>query len=418
MNILLLTDGVPYPPDSGPRVKTYQLLRHLAQRHQVTLVCLAHDESAPARAAALRPLCADLRIVSTQPSRWRELAARLASLLGGRPATLVRSESGAMHQQLAELIADASAHGQPFDLVHVDQISMAQYAEGLDLPRVFDAHNALWKVYAELATQRPWPRSWLAQSEAAQLRAYEGRICATFEAVTAVSDEDRAALLEAAGTPRELSVIPIGVDGVALAPVPRDPGARAVLSLAAPGWPPNADGIGWFTREVFPLVRRAVPDSTLYICGAEPPDELRILGEQQPGVEITGFVDPRPYLERAAVLIAPLRSSGGMRVMLLEALARGIPVVATSLACTGLELVGGEQLLIADRPSDFADAVALLLRDPELGARIAAAGRRRTLERYDWRALTPAIDLVYARITAQRAPFPDEAATAQSVALS
>jgi glycosyltransferase involved in cell wall biosynthesis len=154
-----------------------------------------------------------------------------------------------------------------------------------------------------------------------------------------------------------------------------------------------------------------VPDSTFFICGAEPPAELRALGERVLGVEVTGFVDPRPYLERAAVLIAPLRSSGGMRVTLMEALARGVPVVATSLACAGLELVGGEQLLIADRPSDFADAVSLLLRDHELGARIAAAGRQRALERYDWRALTPAVELVYARVLARSAPVADESAT-------
>jgi polysaccharide biosynthesis protein PslH len=411
MNILLLTDGVPYPPDSGPRVKTYQLLRHLANSHRLTLVCLAADDSAPARAAALRPLCDHLELVYAPQGRWHELGARL-----DRPATVARNASAALHDRVARLVADASAAGHPFDLVHVDQISMAQFAEPLPLPRLLDTHNALWKVYAGLAEQRQWPRSWAARSEARQLRAYEGRICASFEAVTAVSSEDGEALREAAGAIGRLSVIPIGVDGAALAPVPREQGARAVLSLAAPGWPPNAEGIGWFTREVFPLVHRAVPDSRLYICGADPTAEVRALSERQPGVEVTGFVDPRPYLERAAVLIAPLRSSGGMRVMLLEALARGIPVVATSLACADLDLVGGEQLLIADSPSAFADSVTLLLRDQELGGRIGAAGRQRALERYDWRALTPAIDHVYAQISARPALHPDEAA-GQPVAL-
>ena len=417
MNILLLTDGVPYPPDSGPRVKTYQLLRHLATRHRVTLLCLAHDESAPTRAAALRPLCAELHLVHAQSSRWHELAARLESLFGTRPYAVASRASAALHVRLAELLAEATSGGQPFELVHIDQISMAQFAEGLKLPRVLDAHNAVWKIYAGLAEQRAWPASWLAQREAEQLHAYEGRICASFEAVTTVSEEDREALLDAAGAISNVSVIPIGVDGVALAPVLRSPDARVVLSLAGPGWPPNAEGISWFTREVFPLVRRAVPDSLLYICGAEPPAELRALGERQPGVAVTGFVDPRPYLERAAVLIAPLRSSGGMRVMLLEALARGIAVVATSRACAGLDLRAGEHLLVADSPSEFADAVTLLLRDPELAGKIAAAGRRRALDRYDWRTLTPAIDLIYTRIIAH-APHPDESAMPQPVALS
>jgi glycosyltransferase involved in cell wall biosynthesis len=181
-----------------------------------------------------------------------------------------------------------------------------------------------------------------------------------------------------------------------------------VLSLAAPGWSPNAEGIAWFAREVFPLVRRAVPDSQLYICGAQPTPELRALAEGNPSIEVTGFVNPRPYLEQAAVLIAPLRSSGGMRVMLPEALARGVPVVATSVACAGLDLTPGEHLLLADTPSAFADAVALLLRDPELGGRLASAARHHVLERYDWRAVYPAIDQVYARIAARRAAPPEE----------
>ena len=132
------------------------------------------------------------------------------------------------------------------------------------------------------------------------------------------------------------------------------------------------------------------------------------MASPDPAIEVTGFVNPQLYLERAGVLIAPLRRSGGMRVMLREALARGVPVVATTQACVGLDLTPGEHLLVADTPSAFADAVALLLHDPELGERIAAAARRHAIERYDWRATAPAIDSVYARIAAG-VHRPDEA---------
>jgi glycosyltransferase involved in cell wall biosynthesis len=418
MNILLLSYGVPYPPDSGPRVKSYQLLRHLASRHKVTLACLAPDDTAAARAAALNPFCSEICIVPAKLTRRRRITARLGSLFGGRPALLAHADSPSMRDVLQRLLADAAAAGSPFDLVHVDQIQMAQFAEDLPLPRLLDAHNAVYQIYEGMASHGGPLRRWHTRREAAQLRLYEGRICAQFEAVTTVSEEDRDALLAAAGVQGQVSVIPIGVDGKALPPVPRQPQARGVLSLAAPGWPPNAEGIAWFAREVFPLVRRAVPDSRLSICGANPTAELRMLGERQPGVEVTGFVDPRPYLDQAAVAIAPLRSRGGMRVALLETLARGIPVVATSLACVGLGLVPGEDLLVADSPSDFADAVALLLGDRELGERLGAAGRRTALQYHDWRALTPAIDLVYAQMTARRAPHTEQSATVHPAVLS
>ncbi|HMQ35209.1 MAG TPA: glycosyltransferase family 4 protein [Chloroflexaceae bacterium] len=403
MNILLLTNGIPYPPDSGPRVKTYQLIRYLATRHSVTLVSLGHDARELERAAALAPFCAAVHIVPATSSPWRSLRGAFGPL----PRSVSRHESEALRALLARLVAEAAARGAPFDLVHADQLAMAPYAEALPLPRLLDAHNALWTIKAREAEGRRWPLSLPARLEAARLRAYEGRVCAGFDAVTAVSEEDRAALL-AAGPARELTVIPIGIDGDALAPVRRAPEARAVLSLAAPGWPPNAEGIAWFAREVYPLVRRAVPDSHLYICGAQPAPELRALAEATPAIDVTGFVNPGPFLEQAAALIAPLRSSGGMRVMLPEALARGVPVVATSLACAGLDVVPGEHLLVADTPSAFADAVALLLRDHDLGERIGAAARRHALDRYDWRATCPAIDGVYARITATGAPRSDE----------
>lgn len=415
MNILLLTHGVPYPPDTGPRAKTYRLIRHLAERHRLTLVCLGQDDTGPIRAAALRPLCADVHLVPSPESRWTDLGALLGSLLGSRPYTLARLESQELRALLPRLLDEAAAHGNPFDLAHVDQIVMAPYAEALPLPRLLDAHNAVWQIFAELARQRGPLGSWLATHEAALLRAYEGQICASFEAVMAVSEEDRQALLAAAGQECPITVVPIGVDGSALKPVQRISAPRSVLSLATPGWPPNAEGIAWFAREVFPLVRRAVPESTLFICGANPTAELRSLAERQPAIEVTGFVDPQPYLEQAGVLIAPLRSRGGMRVMLLEALAREIPVVATGLACADLDLTPGEHLLVADTPSEFADAVALLLRDQELGARLAAAGRRRVLERYDWRAVYSAVDRIYAHLTTRSAPIGNEAPIGEPV---
>lgn len=405
MNILLLSPGVPYPPDSGPRVKTYQLIRHLSVRHRVTLVSLSADATGPARAAALRPYCAEIHLVPAPLTAGRRVGARLESLFGSRPAIVARCDSGELHELLARLVAEAAAAGRPYDLVHADQLPMAQFAERLPLPRLLDAHNAVHQIQRRFADGQRFLARWRAAREAQQLQAYEGRVCAAFEAVTAVSEEDRSALSAVAGG-RPITVIPIGVDGQALKPAPRAARRRAVLSLAAPGWPPNAEGIAWFAREVHPIVQRAAPDSRLFICGGDPPARLRELGEREAGVTVTGFVDPAPYLAEAGVVIAPLRSPGGMRVALLESLARGIPVVATSLACAGLELVAGEHLLIADTPSEFADAVALLLNDPELGERIGAAGRARALERYDWRALTPAVDLVYAQLAARAAPAP------------
>jgi polysaccharide biosynthesis protein PslH len=417
MNILLLTYAVPFPPVSGPKVKTYHLLRYLATRHRVTLVSFTHADEDSDQIAALHPFCAAIHTVPLPNNRVHRYLSLARSLLSGQPFSIKRDSSPAMHTLLARLVAEAVAAGQPFDLVHANQLCMAAYAERLRLPRLLDQHNAVYRIYESLENQRPWPHNMLTRREAQLLRRYEAQICDKFEAVTVVSDEDRQAIQQVLPRPRELTLIPITIDGAALQPITRDPHSQTVLSLAAPNWPPNADGINWFAREVYPLVRRAVPASQLLICGPQPGHTVRALPDHDTSIEVTGFVDPVPYITRSACLIVPLRQSGGMRVMILEALARGIPIVSTSMGIAGLDLRPGEHLLVADTSSDFADAVTLLLREPDLGRRLAAAGRKVVLERHDWKAAYRAIDHVYERMLATAARAPEAPHSSCNVAL-
>src|SRR5262249_44657505 len=133
----------------------------------------------------------------------------------------------------------------------------------------------------------------------------------------------------AIGGERDMPVIPIAVDAEAEQPIPRTPGARGILSLATMMWPPNVDGVMWFARSIYPLIQKEVTDTRFYVVGQRPVAEVRALPESEPSIEVTGYVaDPTPYIAGSACLIVPLRSGGGMRVKILEALARGIPVVS------------------------------------------------------------------------------------------
>lgn len=399
MNVLLLTQIVPYPPDSGPKVKTYFLLRHLAAHHHVTLVCFTRNPKEEADANELRKLCAEVHTVHLKRSRIEDGWALLRSVVSRRPFIIERDDSREMRKLLHHLVKEAHHAGHPFDLVHADQLNMAQFAEPLPLPRLLDQHNAVWCILDRMAQQSGGPKRWFLRREQQLLQTYEGRICSNFEAVTVVTEEDRQALLQVMPRQRDLPVIPIAVDADTEQLVPREPDAHAILSLATMMWPPNVDGVCWFAREIYPLVKRAVPKTHFYVCGPRPVAEVRALPEQDPTIEVTGYVDdPRVYIARSACLIVPLRSGGGMRVKILEALARGIPVVSTTIGYEGIDLTPGTHLLVADTPSEFANAVALLINDPALGARIAAAGRNRVLEHYDWRAVCPAMDTVYERI--------------------
>ncbi len=398
MRILLLTLVVPNPPDSGPKVKTHYLLRYLAQHHEVTLVSFTRSAAEEAAARELKGLCRAVYTVRIQRSRARDIGYLLASFFSARPFLMLRDESRAMRRQLSELLAR-----EQFDLAHADQLNMAPFARATGLPVVLDEHNAVWTIFQRLAEQERGIKRMLLELEWRRLKRYEGRVCQASAAVMTVSEEDRTAL-EAAGAPKNMPIIPIAVEVAGIQPVQRQPNAQGMLSMATMYWPPNIDGVLWFARDVLPLIRRDERDAPFYIVGARPPTEVRAL-TLDPGVEVTGYVDdPTPYLESSALMVVPLRAGGGMRVKILEALARGIPVVSTTIGAEGIDVTHGEHVLIADEPADFAAAVVRLLRDRAFADPLATNGRCHAMARYDWRAICPAIEPVYRQALAATGP--------------
>ncbi len=393
LNVLLLTQVLPYPPDSGPKVKTWNVIKYLAQRYRVTLVSFVRgDQSEDIR--VLEGLCAGgVYTVPMKRGKVRDAWYMLRSLLTGQPFLMVRDDRVDMRRLVDRLAAE-----QHFDVAHADQLNMAQYAARVTgAVKLLDAHNALWLLYKRLwETMKPGPQKWLLGRDWRLLKKYEGRVCREFDAVLAVSEEDKAALEGAAGRPLDIRVIPIAVDTDEVTVIERTPGPY-ILHIGTMYWPPNIDGVWWFLREVYPLIRQQRPDVIFDIVGSRPPANLRALNENGIGVNVTGYVaDPTPYLQRAALMVVPLRAGGGMRVKILNALAQGIPIVSTTLGCEGIEVTSGANILVADSPDDFACAVLRLLNDAELAALLSANGRLLVEKRYDYRHACQKLDQVYA----------------------
>jgi glycosyltransferase involved in cell wall biosynthesis len=414
MRILLLSQVVPSPPDSGPRVKTGHVIRYLATRgHEVTLAAFARREER-AHLPALTKSCIAVHSVPIQRSRRRDLAAWLRSHRTGRPFLVERDDDAAMRALARRLLAS----GQ-FDAVHADQLSMTQFVHGAfrspaaasGLLSVFDAHNAVWRLTDRLSDVTPsYFRPALAL-ETRRLHRYEGEVVRRFHRTLAVTEADRDALRAAAlaGEPSSrdgstgvtddrITVVPIGVDTAALQPVPRTAASTEILTLGALHYRPNLDGIRWFAREVLPRARRDVATATLTIVGPRPARDLVALARRQPGVvRVTGHVpDVTPYFARAGVVVVPVRVGAGMRVRILEAFARAVPVVTTTVGLEGIEAEPGRDVLVADTSEALAAAVARVLRDPALATALATRGRRLVEARYDWRVSLKGLDRVYA----------------------
>jgi glycosyltransferase involved in cell wall biosynthesis len=174
------------------------------------------------------------------------------------------------------------------------------------------------------------------------------------------------------------------------------PDAQQLTHIGTMYWPPNIDGMLWFIREIYPLVRAEKPGSGLEVIGARPPQELVALQQEVPGLQVHGYVAKLdPYLARCGVFIVPLRAGGGMRVKILEALSRGLPVVTTTLGCEGIMVTDGQHVLIADTPRDFAQAVLRVLNDPALSTALVKNGRRQVETIYDYRAACRALEQAY-----------------------
>ncbi len=405
--ILFLTQVLPYPLDSGPKIRAYYVLRHLARRHEVTLVSFVRADDRPEYVAYLERFCHAVHTVPMRRSRLRDARALLVAGLTRRPAIIVRDEIGQMHATLKRLVTEASP-----DVVHADQTSMAQYAlyARSRIPNpgsrrtarlVLDAHNALYRIPERMSVHERNPLKRLAfRREARALARYEAQAYQCFDHVVFVADEDRQVLQER--TPTEdarFTTIPICVDPEEKPLVERVQRPRAITHLGTMFWPPNVEGVLWFAQEVFPRVLAQVPEARFVVIGKDPPREVRALPQKAQDVEVTGYVpDPVAYLAETAAFIVPLHAAGGMRVKILDAWCWGVPIVSTSIGAEGIAVRDGEDILIADTPDTFAQAVVRVLKDPTLGERFRQNGRRWVEERYNWRRVYARWDEVYRRL--------------------
>lgn len=384
MRILLITETVPYPLDTGGRIKTWHTLEALSREHEVHCHAFVRDErQREAASGPLAEVCASVTLHLVPRSLPREAWHLARSLASGLPLTVVRHFS---RRVMRLVTSDCAARG--IELLYCDHLSMLEYGRRLARPIVHDAHNVEHRIverYAE-GLSRVDPRRPLFVREASKLREYERRLYRTCTLIFAVSEVDAASIVALApGVP--VTAIPIAVDARAREPVRTLTEAPEVLFVGAQDWPPNAEAVSYFIGEIWPAVRREVPGARLTVVGRGG----ATTGARQPAdpsLRFTGWVENvAPWFLGSRVLVVPLRSGSGMRVKILDAFSRGLPVVATPIGVEGIAAAHDQHALIADTPEAFAAATARVLRDRALAERLARAARALVLERYDTRAV-------------------------------
>ena len=381
-NLLLLIHRIPYPPNKGDKIRSYHLLKHLAQHYRVHLATFVDDEDDWQHVPKVEALCS-----SSHFARLNPLAGRVRSLkaLFGKRALSVDYYANAGMQAWVDQ-AMAAHH---IERVLVFSSPMAQYAEAYPQARrvvdFCDIDSDKWRQYA---AQKRWPMSWVYRREADTLLAYERQVAASTDAALFVSAPEADLFRTLAPeSDAKIGYFNNGVDTDYFSPArayerPYGAGERALVFTGAMDYWPNIDAVQWFAAEVFPQLLAANPALRFYIVGARPAPAVQALAANA-GVVVTGTVaDVRPYIHHAEICVAPLRIARGIQNKVLEAMAMARPVVVSGQALEGIAAAVGTELLLADGAAAFASTITGLLAQPD--ATLGAAARAKVESQYSW----------------------------------
>jgi glycosyltransferase involved in cell wall biosynthesis len=395
VEILFLSTWFPYPPDNGSKLRVYHLLRALAENNNIMLLSFAFGTASPESENELGNLCQKFEVVHINPHR-RSLLAN--SLRFFSPVPLVTIPIMEMKSRVKRAMLENS-----FDVVIASTKGMASYALMLqnETAIILEEHNAtsrqMWERYQGQMNVQQRMRYWVSWQKQ---RAYESRILRRFDLVTMVSKQDQLATLQVLRNHEtKVEVVPNGVDCRHNRPGLSRPRSKHLVFNGSLTFGANYDAMQYFLRKIYPLIRQDMPGVSLTITGATNGVDLDGL-ELDESVQFSGFVDDIRYeMSKATVCVVPVRQGGGTRLKILEAMALGIAVVATTKGAEGFTAVDGEHLLLADDPKTFTNRTMELLCNDFLRQRVTANARRLVEERYDWAQIGKRfVDLVEATI--------------------
>jgi hypothetical protein len=398
VKILYVCHRFPYPPKRGGTIRPFNMIRHLAESHEVTVCSLTRSDEQTRDAQGIAPYCAAFRIGQVD-DRFQTLR-MIATIPTPLTASASFFHSSALARQIRTLLAE-----NDFDLVFVHCSSVAHYVEHVQgIPKILDFGDMDSQKWLEYAQHKPFPLSLAYWWEGKRLRAEEKRLARRFDLCTTITRAEHQTLVDY-GIDTPTDWFPNGVDNGFFKPpedVPYDP--QTIVFVGRMDYFPNQQCMFDFCADVLPLLKARRPDIKLQIVGAEPSPAVRKLGEIA-GVTVTGSVlDVRPFVTRAALTVAPLRIARGTQNKILEAMAMGIPVVASSIAAAGVDAVPGEHLLTADTAQDMCQQILRVLDDPAERERLSRAGRARVLSNHAWPSSMKRLDAIIQRCVGSFVP--------------
>ena len=404
-HLLFLVHRIPYPPNKGDKIRSYHLLKHLAQRYHVHLGTFVDDPDDWQHVDTVKQYCSSSHFsaLNARSARVRSLAALAAK----RALSLDYYRDADLHAWVDQTLAN-----QPISRVLAFSSAMGQYAYNPQLTRriidFVDVDSDKWRQYSE---KKIWPMRWLYRREGRQLLRYEQQLACDFDVSLFVSSSEAQLFRRLAPTSaRKIGYVNNGVDTTYFSPQHnfQNPYAAEGSSTASPAQPahpvmvftgamdywPNVDAVQWFARDMLPVIRHAHPTALFYIVGSRPTAAVLALADL-PGVRVTGTVpDVRPYLAHAALAVAPLRVARGIQNKVLEAMSMAKAVLVSPQALEGIAADPDRELVMAADAAQFAAAASALLQNPKRCAALGINAREKICTTYSWANKLSAIDVL------------------------
>ena len=391
MKILWLKTGPLHPLDTGGKIRTYNMLRALKQKHDVTYLALCPAGTPDSVRQSASEYCQLAAWVPWPEAKKRSLKfffELAANFVGSRLPYVMQKYRSA---KMAAMVFDLDAKGS-YDLVICDfltpGVNLVWPGRKLKTPSLLFQHNVESLIWKRLAENASGVKQLYLRDQWKRLERFERTTCLRFDGVVGVSDEDCAIFKKEFKLPNVLGAVPTGVDCdyFAASNWPRQ--EHSLVFLGSMDWMPNIDGVDFFIKEVWASVREKFPHATFTIVGRNPPAKIKDLEKRIPGVRVTGTVeDVRPFLSAASAMVVPLRVGGGTRIKIFEGMATGIPVISTRIGAEGLPVTHGENILLADTPADFVKSISELFAQASFARHIGANGRALVQEKFGWDAV-------------------------------
>ena len=383
MRILWLKTELLHPVDKGGKIRTYQMLKELKREHEITYLTLDEGNCEPEQKTKALEYCHELICIPHRSSEkfttgfYLDLATNLVSSL---PYAIKKYESRAMRQAIEEIAPQ-------FDLIVCDFLAPAiNMPRMLQRPTLLFQHNVeamIWQRHYDIQ-RNPLKKLYL-RWQWQKMLAFERKMCRSFGSIVAVSRDD-AETMQREYQAQNVYDVPTGVDVEYFKPtggLTTEP--NTLVFTGSMDWLPNQDAIEFFIEQILPLIRKRVPQVKLLVVGRNPYPALLEQARVDDSIVVTGRVDDvRPYIEKSAVFIVPLRIGGGTRLKIFEAMAMEKIVISTTIGAEGLPLADGTEILLADEPAAFADKVVQALSDVELNQRVRQQGAHSVREKFGW----------------------------------